>query len=439
MGPTDYSAAFAGYSPNAAFDGFKQGAAVQQMQVERAAAQKAAADKAAMQAELATLSQNPTTQGIAALSIKYPQLSEGFKRSFDMLEPGEKTARLESATPVYMALHNDKPDIATKLLKDQATAYRNAGKEQEAKAAEAKAQQIADDPVAAKINLGGLLSAVIGPDKFTTMLGQMGVESRAAELQPSAVKEAAAKADGAQADATAKGVTAKYAEQNALADYEKKGWDIKKVQADIVSQRETNRIAAMNAAYNREGNELKRQELKLKIGDAVRERDEKVRGKIADVESAAGNIDNMLNTIARIEKNPSLNSVVGSLEGKSLYPNAALGTVSPFGDGDERSDAIALIETLGSQAFLAQIPNIKGMGALSNAEGEKLQSAFQNLSRTQSEAQFRATLKEATRLLNKGRETVGKRYGVPMGAPDTPAASKPQAAAIPQGWTVQER
>ena len=84
--------------------------------------------------------------------------------------------------------------------------------------------------------------------------------------------------------------------------------------------------------------------------------------------------------------------------------------------------AQALIDTLGSQAFLAQIPNIKGMGALSNAEGEKLQSAFQNLGRTQSEAQFRANLDEASRLLKKGREALAKSSGVPLGKPDTPAA-----------------
>lgn len=427
MGPIDYSAAFQGFNPNAGFDGFKQGAAMQQMQVERAAAQKAAADKAAMQAELTALSQNPTTQGIAALSIKYPQLSEGFKRSFDMLEPGEKTARLESATPVYMALHNNKPEIAAKLLKDQATAYRNAGKEQEAKAAEAKAQQITDDPAAAKINLGGLLSAVIGPDKFTTMLGQMGVESRAAELQPSAVKEAAAKADGAQADATTKGVTAKYADRNALADLEKKGWDIKAVQGDIEFKKNQTQIGYLNAKIAREGNALQKQKLQLELDKAVQERDDKVREKVSKVEGATASMDNMLNTVERLLQNPELDDVLGSLEGRMP------------GISDGESDAVALAEQLGSQAFLSQVPNIQGMGALSNAEGEKLQAAFQNFKRSQSEGQFRANLKEVKRLVTKARETVGKRYGVPVGAPDVPAAPPSQAAAVPQGWTVQVR
>jgi GH24 family phage-related lysozyme (muramidase) len=60
-----------------------------------------------------------------------------------------------------------------------------------------------------------------------------------------------------------------------------------------------------------------------------------------------------------------------------------------------------MIDTLGSQAFLSQIPNIKGMGQLSNAEGEKLQAALQNFTRKQSEKQFRDNLAEANRLLTK--------------------------------------
>ena len=190
----------------------------------------------------------------------------------------------------------------------------------------------------------------------------------------------------------------------------------------------------MNAALGREGNDLKRQELQLKIQEARGKLDEKVRDRVAAAESGASAIDNMLNTVERIKTNKSLDSVVGSLEGKAFYPNTVAGTLNPFGNGDERADAIALIETLGSQAFLAQIPNIKGMGALSNAEGDKLQSALQNLSRAQSEGQFRANLDEAARLLKKGRESLSRSTGVPLGKPDTPAApgSRPPLSTFEQ-------
>jgi hypothetical protein len=117
--------------------------------------------------------------------------------------------------------------------------------------------------------------------------------------------------------------------------------------------------------------------------------------------------------VDRVLKNPSLGDVLGSFEGR--MPGAASIL------DDEESDAIALIDTLGSQSFLSQIPNIKGMGALSNEEGKKLQAALQNLDRAQSEKQFKDNLKEAQRLLLKGRKNLATQYGLPDTVPDTPA------------------
>lgn len=425
MDPINYSGTFDNLqSPqDALLAGLKSGVGIQQLQAERQQAEAKRAQEAQMRADLAQLSGNMTPEAIASMSIKYPHLSEQFKRSYDMLAPEVQKARLQAAAPVYAAIHSREYGIASKMLRDNAAALENSGKGAEASQVRAMADLVDLHPENANYTIGTMLATAMGPDKFADAFKDIGTEQRDADLHGDKMRKGAAEASAAEADAQTKAITAKYADSQALAELAKKQWDVRKIAADIEFQKESNRIAAMNAAANREGNALKREELQLKINEARTVRDDKLREKVADVESAASNIDNMLNTIERIKKNPSLDSVVGSMEGRSLYPNATLGTMNPFGDGDERSDAIALIETLGSQAFLSQIPNIKGMGALSNAEGEKLQAAFQNLSRAQSEKQFRATLDEATRLLNKGRDTVSKRYGVPLGAPDTPAAA----------------
>lgn len=413
MGPINY--AIDVQSPfQSALQGFQAGAGVRQAIDQRADAERQRQAQQQMQLDLSELSRNPTPRAIASMSVKYPQLSENFKRSFDMMDAEQRQRRLGQATSVYAALQSKRPDVAIKLLRDQAAAMRNGGAEDEAKGSDMLASLIETSPETAMVSAGTLLSAAMGADKFAETFGKLGAEQRAQELQPSAVREAEAKATGAEADTQTKQTTAKYAEQNALADLEKKGWDIKAIQSDITYKREQNRIAAMNAAANREGNDLKRQELKLKIQEAQQKLDDKVREKVATAEAGASSIDNMLNTVERIKTNKSLNDVLGSVEGRMPAAASML--------DDEESDAIALIETLGSQAFLAQIPNIKGMGALSNAEGEKLQSALQSLSRAQSEKQFRANLDEAARLLKKGRESLSRSTGVPLGKPDTPAA-----------------
>lgn len=427
MDPINYTGAFAGLqSPSESFvQGIQGGVGIQQVQAQQQQAAIAAQQKEQMQADLAALAANPTSQAIGQMSIKYPALSENFKRSFDMLEPAQKQSKLEHATQVYAALHNGEPAIAKQILTDQAAALRNSGNEPDAKAAETMAGLIDAHPQFAQTTAGLMISSAMGPEKFATTFAALGKESRDSAEAPADLRKKVADAGAAESEATTKAVTAKYADQQAVADLSKKGWDIKAIVEDIDYKKQSNRIAAMNAAANREGNALKREELRLKIDEAKTDRDNKVNEKTAKAESAAGAMDNMLNTIQRVLKNPALNDVVGSMEGAAWYPNQAVamaGGLNPLTTGgDERADAIALIETLGSQAFLSQVPTVQGMGSLSNAEGEKLQSALQNLSRKQSETQFRATLNEASRLVLKSRQNISKRYGVPLGAPDTPA------------------
>jgi hypothetical protein len=432
MDPIDYSGAFANVqSPIQAFtQGLQGGAALQQVEAEQTQQAAAAAQRQQMQADLAALSANPTPDAIARASLKYPQLSEQFKRSLDMLTPEQQRAKIESAAPVHAAALAGEYGIAAQQLRDHAQALENSGNPQEAQQTRAMADLIEKHPETATVTTGMLLASAMGPDKYASAFKDIGTERRADQMQPAEVRKANADATGAEADAVTKGVTAKYADQGALLDLEKKGWDIKALQSDIDYKGNQTKIGYLNAQLNKETNGLKRQELELQIHKAQQDQADKVRSKVADAESAAASIDNMLNTIQRVQKHPALKDVVGSVEGRDWYPNtlaAAATTATPYGlvssSGEDRADAIKLIETLGSQAFLAQVPAMKGQGSLSNAEGEKLQAALTNLSRAQSEKQFNANLEDAARILTKARGTVSKRYGVPLGNPDTPAAS----------------
>jgi hypothetical protein len=400
--PYDYSLGNIPSPFDAFTQGMQRGTVMQQVQAQQQAQAQAAQDQQALQAELAAASADPRM--IPGIMVRYPQLAEKLKIGLESMTAEQQRGQLAHGAEVASALASGRPDVAIKSLKSRAEALRNSGDERGAKAAEDAATWAESDPTSLLSATIGRMNAMPGGDKVSEGILKLFDEKRKAELQPAAVAKATA-------DATTAGVKAKYAESDAVMDLEKKGWDITKIKADIAYQRESNRIAAMNAAAGREGNDLKRQELKMKIDDAVKARDDKVRDKVATAEAGAANIDNMLNTIQRIKKNPSLNDVVGSIEGRL-----------PVVFSDEAADAAALIETLGSQAFLAQIPSIKGMGALSNAEGDKLQNALQNLSRVQSEKQFVANLEEAARILTKGRESLSKSTGVPLGKPDTPAA-----------------
>lgn len=385
---------------------------VASMQAKVAEQQRAAEQQAALQADLGSVAKNPTPSALASIMVKYPQLSEQFKRTYDVLNSEQQQSRLGQATQVYSALQAGKPEVAQQLLTDQATAYRNSGLEKEAKTLDDLGMLIKTSPETAKTSTGLFLASTMGPEKFTETFTKLQTEQRAAEKAPSELSEQQAKAQKAA-------VEAKFAESNAVVDLQKKGWDITKIQEDIKIAKENARIAALNASISREGNSLKRQEMGLKLEEMKQKRDEAVRTKVADVESARSSMDNMLNTADRILKTP-----IGVVESATGPISARMPTLS-----EDTSDFEALVETLGSQAFMAQIPNIKGMGALSNAEGEKLQAALQNFNLKQSPKRLMENVREAQRLILKARKNVAERAGVPERVPDTPQAA-PSASEI---------
>jgi hypothetical protein len=390
-----------------------------QMQQQQAALQAQQRREEAIQAVLA----DPSEQNYARLISTDPKNHEAHKALFAPLDEKRKKGVVSDLLQWTAAVENGHPELAAEAMRARADMMERdaGGANPEAQALRAQADVVDANPeLAARLY-------------FMPMLYAGGAASKDAIANLTAMREEKRKADAApvdlrkkEADATTAETTAKYADRQALADLETKGWNIKAIQNDMEVKKQANRIAVMNAQTSRANSELQRQELALKLDEARGKLAEKVREKVATAEAGASSIDNMMNTIARIKTLPGVREVVGSLEGQRFYPTqvaAVANTLNPFtSSGDDRADAIALIDTLGSQAFLAQIPSIKGMGALSNAEGEKLQSAFQNLGRAQSEKQFNATLDEATRLLMKAREGLSKSTGVPLPKPDTPAA-----------------
>lgn len=414
LGPIDYSVD-AGNAFRDTLQGFQGGfgigSAIQQRQTqqEQQVAQQQAA--ARMNSDLYAVASNPNASGAdyAGLMTRYPQLSENLKRSWDVLNSQQRQTKIDEASQVYSALQSGKPDVAKDYLKGLAAAAENSGDARTLAGLQAMIKQIDIDPSAAKTSMGMALVAQAGPDKFAEAFGKLGAEQRAQDLAPEELKQK-------QAEATIKAEEAKNAPQAYALDLEKKGWDIQKLQEDIRSSKESGRLKAMELALSRETNGLKREELQLKVSDAREKQADKLREKVAGAENAAASIDNLSNTVDRILKNPALDSVVGSLQGRA-----------PAFVSDDAASAIALIEQLGSQAFIAQIPQMKGTGSLSEKEGDKLQASLQNLTRVQSEKQFRSNLTEVQRLMGKARERLSKSTGIPLGGPDRPNAPAQRA------------
>lgn len=370
--------------------------------------------------DLNKVSTNPNPAVVAQLMVKYPQLSEQFKKGYDALSTEQQNSKVNNASQVYASLLAGDNDTAISTLKGYATAYRNSGMNQDADASDNLAEIIKLHPEHAQTTAGIYLASAMGPDKFHETFSKLESERRERDLEPS-------KLTTAQADARTAATKADFANSDAVVDLQKKGWDIFKIQEDVKIAKDNNRIAAMKAGLEKETNDLKRQELQDKLKDAQTARDQKVRDQAVSVETSRSTIDNSLSTIDRVLKSPALNDVIGSLQGSAV--GGVVNAVNPaMWNSDERANVQADIDTIKSQTFLTQLQQLKnssgtgasGLGALSEKEGERLINGIQSLSTKQGERQFTSNLQEMQRLLLKSRKSLSDKYGMPDTIPDTP-------------------
>ena len=151
---------------------------------------------------------NPTAQDYAAMMTKYPQLSDHFKKSWDVLNADQQQNQLQSATQVHAALVQGRPDVANQLLQNQVDAYKNSGDMQKAQASDTMRKLIQLDQSTARTVSGLNLSSIMGPDKFAAAFGQIGQETRAQDLAPANLTKAQAEAQGSVYDTQTKGYVA---------------------------------------------------------------------------------------------------------------------------------------------------------------------------------------------------------------------------------------
>jgi hypothetical protein len=215
--------------------------------------------------------------------------------------------------------------------------------------------------------------------------------------------------DAAQRDGYANMLAGRYLNDEQLAMLQ--GGDqamTAKEQADIDIKKEANELRRLEVEQrnldrqiSRETNELKRQELEAKLETNKATQEQKKRDKIAQQESAIARFDNSLETINKIRSSSGFSSAVG----------ARLPFVEQL-PGSEAQETIGLIDTLKSQSFLNEISQMKGMGALSNAEGAKLESAISSLNRDMKEEAFKRSLDTIEQYFVKGRDSARKQMGI---------------------------
>lgn len=127
------------------------------------------------------------------------------------------------------------------------------------------------------------------------------------------------------------------------------------------------------------------------------------KGQLATFDQALGSVDEILGK----KQNPNNPNGPNTDEDKGL--TASLGRIdglTPTAPGSPAADFQARLETLKAQTFIPQVAALKGMGALSDAEGAKLSASVGALSTKMSEDAFRKSLHEVRTTLQSARDRV---------------------------------
>ncbi|HHG0455614.1 TPA: phage DNA ejection protein [Citrobacter freundii] len=162
----------------------------------------------------------------------------------------------------------------------------------------------------------------------------------------------------------------------------------------------------------RETNQIKLDELKQKQADVRQKAEIAKADRQAAAQGAVDTFSTALDSLGEIEKSPGLSKAVGV---RSAFPTVP---------GSDAANFEARLDTFKAQTFLPMVASLKGMGALSDAEGKKLSDAVGALSPKMSEDAFRSSIGKIRTQLESKLGTVKKQFDYQD--PVAPASQQPQ-------------
>ncbi|EFM6049592.1 phage DNA ejection protein [Escherichia coli] len=179
---------------------------------------------------------------------------------------------------------------------------------------------------------------------------------------------------------------------------------------------------ALDRQIARESNQLKLEELKQKQADVRQKADIARADRQAAAQSAVDTFSTALDSLNEIEQSPGLSKAVGI---RSAFPTVP---------GSDAANFEARLDTFKAQTFLPMVQSLKGMGALSDAEGKKLSDAVGALSPKMSEKAFRDSIGKIRNQLESKLITVKKQFDYQEPVQNTPGQQSPAGSNFSSLW-----
>lgn len=171
-------------------------------------------------------------------------------------------------------------------------------------------------------------------------------------------------------------------------------------------------IAQMNSALRGANSDVQRQLIEQRIQDLQVKADEKQATLQSQAQGRVAAFDSALDTLNTVANHPGKKDVVGAVTGgvRSMIP------------GTDAAGFKAQLETFKAQTFIPMVATLKGMGALSDAEGKKLTAAVGALDTSMKQTEFDKQVAKIKGDLEAARQRALQMPGMSKQAPTTPVA-----------------
>ncbi|CFQ96062.1 phage DNA ejection protein [Yersinia frederiksenii] len=176
--------------------------------------------------------------------------------------------------------------------------------------------------------------------------------------------------------------------QNSSLDRDIKRAELQDKALDRQISRETNQVKLDGLRQQQVANQQKVEDAKL--------------AKQQTAQQTYDTFNTALDTIKELKEAPGLKSAVG------------MSSMLPTRPGGDAANFEAKLDTFKAQTFLPMVQSMKGMGALSDAEGKKLTDAVGALDPKMSEKEFSKSLDRIEGQLRGKLANAQKTFGVPM-------------------------
>lgn len=349
----------------------------------------------------------PSIEGALRLStLVPPEQSKVILDAYAALgEEGQRKA-LAFSGQVLSAFQSGANDVGLALLRERAQGARNVGDQQNAQAFDTWAKIAEANPQMATASIASMVGLLPGGDKVLDGVFK-------AQKAPAEMRKGEAEADEAE-------VKARLAPSTIISDLEKKRWDIKKIQNDIEVSKLNAREYQLNNRIAAARNELEKNKLILQLDNLRRERDTAISDRVAEAETAQYNIADMRSSVKNLREHPGFKSLFGA----TLAPGAR------YIPGTDAAGAESVLEELKSRAFVLGAQKMRGLGALGEKEGAKIEAALAALRAGMPERDALAALSAIESAMSRLDALNQKKYGIPSAASlvDQSSTSAPPSA-----------